>query len=165
MTPNCFGAATISSDFFTQFSTPNFFWERAPRFPAVLVLPQPLNSASAICIDVQTHANPCMTLCDNDCTSLYLYFCVCALMQFHTCARSSSSLASGLLITRDSADNFCSISLIYAPPLPSKRCCSLHGKVKVFVHIFPSSQNSFHSITIKQKYKLNFFFHSKTVKC
>jgi len=152
MTPNCFGAATISSDFFTQFSTPNFFWERAPRFPAVLVLPQPLNSASAICIDVQTHANPCMTLCDNDCTSLYLYFCVCALMQFHTCARSSSTLTSGRLITQDSADN-------------SKRCWSLHGKVKVFVHTFPSSQNSFHSITIKQKYKLNFFFHSKTVKC
>jgi len=75
-------------------------------------------------------------------------------------------LNSGRLITQDSADNFCSISLKCSSAL--WRCSTLPGKVKVFIHIFPSSQNSFHSIPIKLLVqhgdKLNFFFrHSKMV--
>ena len=128
MTPNCFGAATISSDC-DQISSCQSFFGDASQTPGCASFTPP-----ALMEHLNPHTNMCIILCDNTYTFLYLCECSCILIYVPPFELNSDKWTP--LTTQDSADNFCSTTRHPLKLLHRAR------KVKVFIHIFPSGQNS-----------------------
>lgn len=126
-------------------------WEPAPRLLAVLVLP-PL----CICMHIYKHILTCVWHYVMMRTHIFVYVCVCALMQKYIYMfKLNSDKWTTNNNPRLSADNFCSISIKCSsagPPCPLKmfyltwQSQSIHSYLSLKTHSVPSQSNFWSNI-------------------
>jgi len=135
MTPNCFGAATISSDCDQIFSCQSFLGD-ASQTPGCASFTPP-----ALMEHLNPHTNMCIILCDNTYTFLYLCECSCILIYVPPFELNSDKWTP--LTTQDSADNFCSTT---RPPSKAVTPCaqsqSIHSYLSLRSKLHPSPPKS-----------------------